>query len=218
MALTRTRLLGYASAAVTLLSGCADVPSTGPTPPDLRSEFRFVNAAPDLGSVQVSVDGVAEGTLDFTGSTAYKNYPAGSRAITLSNGEAQFVAMTTDFRGTIAFLPSASAAAREFFRVTERRLFDTPRTALRVLNLNPAYEVDVRVFAGADTAVAVHLAYKGNGGYRALAAGTYQVEVKTQIANRDTVLSTTSVNLTTSQTTMILGNVATVSLLNLTDN
>lgn len=216
MASTRVKLFLTAGAAATLFLGCAEVPSTGPAPPDLRAEFRFVHAAPELGDVQVSVDGVAQGTLGFAASTPYANYPAGSRAVTLSNGESQFVAMSTDLRGTIALLPAASGAAREFFRLTERRIFDAPATALRVINFNPAHNVVVNLTAASDTVASMSLGYKASSGYRALNAGNYTIVVKA--ADRDTVLASAAVAVSTSQTTMILGNGGTVVLANLTDN
>ena len=172
MASTRTKLLMATLAATTWLLGCADVPSTGPTPPDLRAEFRFLNAAPDLSSVQVSVDDVAQGTVAFAASTGYNTFPAGSRSVSLSNGEEQFVAMSTDLRGTVALLPAAPGVAREFFRLTDRRIFDTPGTALRVINFNPEHDVTVTVTTGADTVTTVNLGYKNSSGYRALTAGT----------------------------------------------
>jgi len=216
MASTRTKLLMATLAAATLLLGCADVPSTGPTPPDLRAEFRFVHAAPELGSVQVSVDGVTQGALNYSGSTAYQNYPAGSRAVTLSSGESQFVAMSTDLRGTVVFLPAAPGAPREFFRMTERRLFDTPGTALRVVNFNPAREVQVLITTATDTSASVQLSYKQSSGYRAVAAGNYNVVVKDAAA--DTVVATTTVTVSTTHTTMILGNASATTLTNLMDN
>ncbi len=215
MASTRTKMLTSSLAAVALLLGCADVPSTGPTPPDLRAEFRFVNAAPELGNVQVSVDGVARGSIDFAGNLNHQSYPAGSRSVALSNGETQFVAMPTNARGTVVLLPAAAGAPREFFNLAERRIFDAPRTALRVLNFNTTYAVVVRVKAGADTVSTTNLAYKGDSGYQNLAAGTYDIEVKN--AADGAVLTTTSVNVTTSHTTMILGNAA-VAVSNLSDN
>ncbi len=214
MASTRTKLLMATLAAATLLLGCADVPSTGPTPPDLRSEFRFLNAAPELASVQVTVDGASQGTLAYAASTGYSNFPAGSRSVALSNGETQFVAMSTDLRGTVALLPAAPGSPREFFRLTDRRIFDTPGRALRVINFNPQRSVEVTITAGTDTVATASLAYKGSSGYRALAAGTYNVEVK----EGSTILATTSVNVTTTHTTAILGDANAMVLSDLTDN
>jgi hypothetical protein len=217
MASTRTKLLMASMVAATLLLGCADVPSTGPTPPDLRAEFRFVHAAPELGDVQVSVDGVAQGSLAFANGTAYNNYPAGSRAVALSNGESQFVAMATDLRGTVALLPAAAGAPREYFRLADRRIFDTPQTALRFVNFNPDRSVVVNVTSGTTEVASFNLGYKESSGYRTLNTGTYGIEVK-QTADDTTALATTTVNVTTSHTTMILGTADSVVLSNLVDN
>lgn len=203
-----------ACTAAALLS-CADVPSTGPGTPEVVSEFRFVHAAPELGSVSVSVDGAAQGDLVFSNSLAYKQFPAGSREVALSNGERQFVAMSTDLRGTIALLPS-SGGTREFFRISERRIFDTPNVAVRVLNLIPNLNVDVRVIAGADTVTNASLAYKGDTGYRIATARDYTIEVKQ--AGSNTVLATAPLTVSTSHTALILGNAGAVSVKGLADN
>ena len=217
MASTRTKRLMASLAAMTLLLGCADVPSTGPTPPDLRAEFRFLHAAPELGAVQVSVDGVGQGSVEFTNSTARGNFPAGSRDIDLSNGESQFVAMATDLRGTVVLLPAPAGGPREFFRLNERRIFDTPHTAIRVVNFNPDRTVAVAITSGTTEVAHFTLGYKQISDYQAVNAGTYTIEVK-QTATDTTTLATTSVDVTTSHTTTIMGNASSVVLSNLVDN
>ncbi len=207
-------ILSVCSAA--LLWSCAEVPSTGPTTPDVLSEFRFVHAAPELGNVQVSVDGAAQGDLAFGNSLAYKQFPAGSREVVLSNGERQFVAMSTDLRGTVALLPSVGGAAREFLRVTERRIFDTPNLAVRVLNLSPGVSVDVRVIAGTDTLASESLGYKGDTGYKVATAGAYVIEVKE--AGKDVVLASTPLTVSTSHTALIMGSAGAISVKALSDN
>lgn len=203
-------------ACAALLMSCADVPSTGPQPPEVRAEFRFVHAASDLGNVQVAVDGTAQGDLAFGASLGYKTFPAGSREVALSNGEKQFVAMSTDLRGTVALLPSIGGAAREFFRISERRIFDTPQTAVRVLNFNPNLNVEVRVIAGADTVTNASLAYKGDTGYRVVSARDYTIEVKE--AGKNVVLASAPLSVSTSHTAMILSNAGTVNIVSLSDN
>ena len=215
MSLKVSKLILSACSAALLLS-CAEVPSTGPDTPEVLSEFRFVHAAPELGNVQVAVDGAAQGDLAFGNSLAYKQFPAGSREVALSNGEKQFVAMSTDLRGTVVLLPSVGGAPREFLRVSERRIFDTPNLAVRVLNLNPNVSVDVRVIAGADTVTNARLGYKGDTGYRAAEASTYSVEVKE--AGKDVVLASASLPVSTSHTVLVLGNAGAVSVKALSDN
>jgi len=208
-------ILSTCTSAALLLS-CADVPSTGPDTPEVLSEFRFVHAAPELGSVQVMVDGASQGDLTFANSLAYKQFPAGSRQVGLSNGESQFVAMSTDLRGTVALLPSVGGAAREFLRISERRIFDTPQVAVRVLNLNPSVSVDVRVIAGTDTVTNATLAYKGDTGYRVVTARDYTVEVKQ--AGTNTVLTSAPLAVSTSHTALILGDANAVTVKGLSDN
>lgn len=112
-----------------LLVGCADVPSTGPTPPELKAEFRFVNAAADLDGSAVSVDGAGVGTLAGSGSVlAYRTYDSGSRTVTIGS-ESVTISMETDWRGTVFLMPQVTIGdltTRQFVKVNERRVFDDP--------------------------------------------------------------------------------------------
>ncbi len=210
----KTRVVMAMLVSAAMLS-CAEVPSTGPTPPDFRAEFRFVHAAPELGSVQLAVDGVQQGALDYAGDLAHREYPAGSREVVLSSGDRQFVAMSTNLRGTVVFLPAAAGAPREFFRLSERRVFDAPQVALRVANFYAPATVDVTVTAGADTVLAASLAYKGVSNYRVVPAGSYSVEAK--IAGSNTVLASSPLSVATSHTSMILGDASAATIKNVVD-
>ncbi|MCG3157149.1 MAG: hypothetical protein DKINENOH_03780 [bacterium] len=212
---SRIRLGIAMLACAALLLGCADVPATGPTPPEFNAEFRFLHAATDLASVQVAVDGIQQGTLAFAGELAHKQFPAGSREVALSNGEKQFVAMSTNLRGTVVLLPAAAGAPREFFRLTERRLFDSPQRVLRVANFNPALEAQVTVTAGADTVLATRLAYKAVTNYINVAAGDYTMEVKA--AGGNTVLATSALSISASHTSIILGDANATTIKSVTD-
>lgn len=194
---------------------CADVPSTGPTPPDFRAEFRFVHAAPELGNVQLAVDGVQQGALDYAGDLAHREYPAGSREVALSSGDRQFVAMSTNLRGTVVLLPATAGAPREFFRLSERRVFDAPQVAFRVANFYAPAAVDVIVTAGADTVLATSLAYKGVSNYQVVPAASYTVEAK--IAGSNTVLVSSPLSVSTSHTSMILGDASAALIKNVAD-
>lgn len=209
---TRVVMAMLVSAAVL---SCADVPSTGPTPPDFRAEFRFVHAAPELGNVQLAVDGVQQGALDYAGDLAHREYPAGSREVALSSGDRQFVAMSTNLRGTVVLLPATAGAPREFFRLSERRVFDAPQVAFRVANFYAPATVDVTVTAGADTVLAASLAYKGVSNYQVVPAASYTVEAK--IAGSNTVLVSSPLSVSTSHTSMILGDASAALIKNVAD-
>jgi len=202
-------------AAVALLLNCADVPSTGPAPPDLRAQFRFIHAAKDLGAVEVKVDGVSQGSVSFQGSTSYKEFPAGSRNVTLSSGERVPFAMATNQRGTVVILPAASGAAHEFLGLSERRIFDSPQTAVRFVNLNSVYEVDVTMIAGTDTISATGLAFKEASSYKAAKRGTYAIRV-TRVGGA-TVVASSTLDVSTSHTSTTLGD-STAVVANFADN
>ena len=201
--------------AAAMLAGCADVPSTGPEVPDFKAEYRFVHAAGDLGSVEISVDGVAQGTVDFTGNLSYKEFPAGNREVALSSGENQPISMPTNQRGTIVVLPSIDGAAHELLRFNERRIFDAPPVGFRLINVNPQLTASLVVSAGADTVVNTTLGYKGVSGFHKVAAGSYALVVKN--AEADTVMATSVLSVATSHTSLIMGNASTVVVTNLED-
>lgn len=201
------------------LVSCVDVPSNGPTPPEFNSEFRFVNAAKDLGSVTLTVDGQSQGTLDYMGATGHAVYPSGNRVAVLSNGDTLNVAMTTDQRATVVLLPK-SGASREFAKLIERRTFDpssTPTARVRLFHAATAGDIDVTV-AGADTSVTKSLAFKDNSGYLNIPAGSYTISV---FASGDTTaMATTTISATNIRQTTIIGGDASagsVDLINLSD-
>lgn len=208
------------------LMGCADVSSTGPTPPEFNSEYRFLNAAPDLGSVNIAFDlGPAVSGLDFATANSHQAYPSGNRLAVLSNSDSLRVAFTSDQRATVVILPM-TGTTREFVKLVERRLIDSATTTngrLRVVNTlvsgsaeGPAVDVTV---AGADTTVSVDgLAYRGDSGYLALPSGNYTVSA---VASGDsTVIVSTSITLSNARSTSVLvGDAGSgASAVNLTDN
>jgi endonuclease YncB( thermonuclease family) len=203
------------------LMSCADVPSTGPTPPELLSQFRFVHAAGDLGDVGVAVDGSSIGSLAFKGALPYREFPAGSRVAVLSNGDTLRVAMESYKRGTVLILPK-TGPAREFVKLNERRVFDPVNTGeawLRVVHAAEAPEVDVRI-AGVDTTITLSAAaYRAATDYLRIPEGNYTIRVAA--AGDTTALLTFSLSAVNKrQTSVILGSVSagTLALINLADD
>jgi hypothetical protein len=206
------------------LAGCADVPSTGPTPPEYVAQFRFIHAAGDLGNVGVSVDGAALGNLAFQGFIPHVQFPAGERVAALSNGDTLRIPMGTERRGSVVLL-SRVGQARDFIILTERRVFDpiaTSKAWVRLVNASPEPSLDVRVIAGADTALArLAMAPRDTTGYYRIDAGSYTVSV---IANGDTTSTVlTSAALTAlnkRQTSVILGSLIAnnLAIVNLADD
>ncbi len=112
---------------VAWLVGCVDVSSTGPDAPVINSEFRFLNAAGDLGDVNITLDlGNAVSSLAVGATNTHQTYPSGNRLAVLSNGDSLRIAMTAEQRATVMILPlSAPDATREFIKLVERRIFDS---------------------------------------------------------------------------------------------
>ncbi|KAA3661505.1 MAG: hypothetical protein DWQ10_04350, partial [Calditrichaeota bacterium] len=111
-----------------LLVSCADVPSTGPTPPEFKAEYRVINADPAFGGGSVTVDGASAGSLSGVGSaTSHQSYDSGSRTVAVNN-ESITVSMETDWRGSVILLPQVEIDGemiRSYLKVNERRIFDS---------------------------------------------------------------------------------------------
>lgn len=206
------------------LVGCADVPSTGPTPPNYVAQFRFIHAAGDLGNVGVSVDGAAIGTLAFQGVIPYAQFPAGARVATLSSGDTLRVGMQPERRGTVVLLQRIGQT-RDFLTLTERRVFDpvaTNQALVRIVNVAAEPGLDVQVIAGADTAIAEGgMVLRDDTGYRQIAAGSYTISLIATGDVTNTVLASATLNAANKrQTSFIVGSLAggTLGIINLSDD
>ncbi len=225
----KTTTVVLASLCLAWLVGCADVSSTGPTPPEFFSEYRFLNADSDLGDVNISLDlGPSVSGLGFMDANSHQTYPSGNRLGVLSNGDSLRIAMTSEQRATVMILPR-TGATREFIKLIERRIFDPPTTSsgrLRVAhavvttdadgNLVPAPSVDVTI-TGADTVAVEALEYTDNSGYLELTPGNYTLSV---VATGDsTVLATTDVAVSNARATSVLaGDLGAAAWINMQDN
>lgn len=123
MSLRKTMVLLTMLLMAAWLVSCADVPSTGPDLPDLTAQYRFLNAAQDLGSVGITVDGSSIGTLGYKEMSNYQQFPAGARTVVLSTGDTLALSFSTKWYGTIIILPKY-AAFRDYFKLNLRRYFD----------------------------------------------------------------------------------------------
>lgn len=211
-----TVILSVLVLSVWLLS-CADVPTNGPTPPDFRSEFRFVSAAADLGDVGVSVDGQSIGNVSFMGEIAHADYPAGSRVVTLSNGDELRVPMTFDERGTVLILP-LTAAVREFIKLVERRTYNAAATStarIRIVHASSDAGAITTTLVGADTTITAGMNYRDVSAYASVPAGDYAYT--TISAAGDTVTGTLTLA-STRQTAVVAGNTGSLALIDLVDN
>ena len=188
-------LIGAFLLLVALLSSCVDVPSTGPTPPPLKAEYRFIHGAPDMGDVSMTVDGAAAGNLTFKGVLPYAEYTSGTKTVKLSNGETVLLSMSTDYRGTFVLLNKVEGE-RTFLKIQERRVFDSPvrkdSLTVRAVNCSPdAGAVDINIEGTAGNAKWTGLAYKSLGAYKKMLPGSYTMTVKP--AGGTDVLATTTV-------------------------
>lgn len=207
------------------LMGCTDVSSSGPTPPEFNSEFRFLNAASELGDVSITLDlGPNISNIGFGAASSHQTYPSGNRVATLSNGDTLRIAMTSDQRATVVILPMTSET-REFVKLVERRVFDPPTTStgrLRLVHAGVAgsdagASVDITV-AGPDTVSISALAFRGDSGYFSLTPGSYTISA-VETGGDGTVIATTSVEVGNARATSALtGDMSSLSFSNLTDN
>jgi hypothetical protein len=204
--------------------GCADAPSTGPTPPDYVSQYRFIHAASDLGDVGVAVDGAAIGTLGFQGAIPHVQFPAGSRVAVLSNGDTLRISMQPERRGSVVILQRIGQA-RDYINLTERRVFDPTTTSeawVRIVNVSPEPALDVRVIAGADTAIADSgMVVRDDSGYHRIAVGNYTISLIATGDTTNTVLASAPLTAANKrQTSLIVGSVAggNLGIVNLSDD
>lgn len=212
---------------VAWLVGCTDVPTTAPDPIEVNSEFRFLNAAGDLNSVDLVFDlGPNVSGLAFQSTTDHATYPSGARVGAASNGDTLRIAMTTDQRATVLILPLTNPF-REILKLIERRIFDDATTStarIRVVHVaadgaNAGGDLDVTI-TGADTSITVSgLSFKGNSGYFNVPAGSYQLDA---FAAGDTnVVFTTTITAATSRyTSVITGDLGggAAAFVNMADN
>ncbi len=206
------------------LLSCVDVSSTGPTPPVINSEFRFLNGAADAGNVGFAFDlGAAVSGLGFGEANSHQTYPSGNRLAVASNGDSLRIAMSAEQRATVVVLP-LTLATREFVKLIERRIFDPAGIStakIRVAHAGLAGaaaggDLDV-TFAGADTSWTVTVSYRGVSGYASVPSGSYTL---TATASGDSVaVATTTVDVSnTRATSVIIGDVSAPSFVNLSDN
>ncbi|MDZ7263519.1 MAG: DUF4397 domain-containing protein [candidate division KSB1 bacterium] len=196
---------------------CADVPSTGPTPPELISKFRFVNAAADLGTITFAVDEKSMGSLDYKASTATMDFPAGSHEIILSNNEKLLVAMSTYRKGIVVITPKIDTV-RSAINLGERRTFDPAETDTGMVRFVHAAAApkDVTVKVAGALNVSKDLTYKGDTGFIKMPFGDYTVSVfESGVAN---ALLSTTISVSNKRLTCIVvgndaANLGTVALL-----
>lgn len=203
-------LLGVCS--LFILSSCVDVPTKGPTPPAALSYYRFINADAGLGSISLTVDGNAIGTLDFKANTSYGEYNAGTRMVVFSTGDTLYAPMSTDYRGTFCIIKEGSDIT--LFKTNEMRVFD-PMTGekgkLRMVHVSPdAPAVDIQAM-GPDTLDWHGVGYKSVGGYQDATPGEYAVSV-TPVDSVNAVLNFTVTVGNERSTGFIMGSVANATL------
>jgi len=210
----------------TAFLSCVDVPADGQTPPDFRSEFRFANAAEDLGSVGITVDGQSVGMVDYASATQRQDFPSGDRLAVLSNGDTLRVGMASEHRSTVVILP-LTGEDREFVTLLERFTYNdatTEEPSFRIAHAALASVID-DVFnitlAGPDTIdIEGGISFRDVTSYQGFTPGDYEISVVAAADTSETVLGTTNVSLTnnTRYTTIVVGDSTSVQFINLTDN
>lgn len=209
-------LIGAFVLIIALVSGCVDVPTEGPTPPPLKSEYRFIHAATDMGDVAVSVAGQPAGNVSFTGQIAHADYGAGTKEISLSNGDKMLVSLSTDYRGTFVIL-NKEGAERTYLKLTERRMFDAVAWSdtagtIRAVNCSPdAGPLDITVEGEGVSFSWASVPARGVGAAQIVKPGTYTVSVR--LAGMPDVWSSTTVTVGKERNTvLVVGSLAASTL------
>lgn len=205
------------------LVGCTDVSSTGPEAPVINSEFRFLNAAEDLGNVSISFilsDAPDVGGLGVGDSNTHQTYPSGNRTGVLSTGDTLRIPMTGEQRATVVLLPDTEGF-RDFVKLIERRIFDpsdtAPEALARFAHASPDAGDATVTLVGADTTITWTVSYRNQSGYATIPAGTYAMTIAT--ASGDTLEASTELT-NMRQTAVLLGSssAGTLQTVNLDDN
>ncbi|MFQ6674894.1 MAG: DUF4397 domain-containing protein [Fidelibacterota bacterium] len=171
-----------------LLVSCVDIDSPNVSTQDYQSEVRFANLS-TLGSatVQVTDINVSYGTITLGQASDYKEFDAGSRAVTVTFPDASVdtsfrIVFATDKKGTVFILGDTSGS--RFANAVERYVFEVPTKAdsamVRVLNGLPAFDAVSITVAGEESQfAAADLSYGDYSSYRTVVAGDYAVSVDT---------------------------------------
>lgn len=144
---------------------CVDINTTNISPKDYRSQVRFANLAPDVGSAtSIRIDGEAYGSLAFGEGGSYKDISAGFRKLSIAFSQVAETSYTkifeTDRKGTM-FIVGGGSPVEQLF-ATERYIFEAPGVSDGAL---------VRVFHASPDAGTLRVTVKANGPPLALASG-----------------------------------------------
>lgn len=128
------------AAFVITLSGCIDLPETGPSPPDYKAQVRVVFADPALPTAHLAMaDGATSVAFAdrFSGPygsvTGYATYPAGAKRVvvrkpdgSLADADTATTTLGTETVSTLVLLPRRTAAEQRILRLGERYTFSLP--------------------------------------------------------------------------------------------
>jgi len=202
----------------TIYVGCVDVPDKAPEFPDFRTQTRFIQADPALGSAQITVDGSGVATVNYQEASEYLNLPAGNRVMAVS-GETQSVALESDGKVTVVVFPKESPTATRFRVYRERRTFDAlVDTVAQIRFINAGLEADgsivpYNIIDMADSSnVVLELSFRQNSGYLNLKAGSYKFGVR--VSGTEDVVTTADVTVANGErhTAVIFGEQASLTL------
>ena len=219
-------LIGAFLLIMALVSGCVDVPTEGPTPTPLRSEYRFIHGATDMGDVSLNVADKAAGSFSFKGIIPHADYGAGTKELAFSNDDRALVSLSTDYRGTFVILNKVGGE-RTFLKLQERRLVDSATIVdtVAVGSIRPVHcsfdagAVDITIEGQGVSKSWSGVPYRGIGAYTRVAPGDYTVTVKAA-GGADPVLTATVTVGTERNTVYVLGSAAggSLSALGVKDN
>jgi len=203
--------------------GCVDVPSDSPEFPDFRTQTRFINADPDLGTAQIMLEPTQDAGLQsfasvaFQEDTGYRDVAAGTRrAKVAADPDTASLSLQSDAVNTVMLFPRVDGSGR--FRVfRERAVYQAvPDTAGQVRFISAATgDVTYDVLDAADStsvgAQAEELGFRANSGYLTLDAGSYTFGVAEH--GTDVFGATVDVTVSNGQrsTVVILGEAGAIS-------
>ncbi len=213
---------------------CVDIPSTGPTLPEMKAQFRFLNAADDITndanepvSLEIQVDDNSIGSVNFKETTGFLEFNAGSRIVYLpATDDTLRVAFGAQKRGTVVVLPRPEGSlARNVIRTYSRRIFDSAEVDTGMIKLAFASTaatdgVNLTVGTAETTLHTAVLNFGEETGYLEVPFGDYTIAATAVGDTTNTIIATTQVTANNRRkTSIILGaDVANLSIVNLNDD
>lgn len=187
------------------LSGCVELPETGPAVPDYQSGVRILNADPGVSTAAVNLGafppGAPDATYDFSRSvnygagTAYETLPSGvKKAFVGGDPDTSIISLDSERMATILVAPRVDSTGSHFLRLYDRYTFASPgvrdSAVVRFVNVVVGRE-DVDIYrirtTGGDFVAVNNLRFRRESAFLTVPAGQSATFFVSRAASRDSL-------------------------------